>query len=94
MQELIPKHLTRLLNGRPTTGPGETLFLKFYSARNEVQDLIAQDTVFKKFSYDQYSGTPIVRLANHTRNWAEQELQHGSFSRGDYRWIQGFFHLI
>ena len=93
MQELIPKHLTRLLNGRPTTGPGETLFLNFYSARIEIQDLIRPDTVFKKFGFEDYHETPIGELANRTRIWAEQELRLGSFSRGDYRWIQGVLSL-
>ena len=45
VQELIPKHLTRLLSGRATTGPGEVLFLKFYNAQNEVADFVQPDTV-------------------------------------------------
>ena len=93
VQELIPKHLTRLLSGRPTTGPGETLFLKFHNSRNEVQDLIGPDILFKVFSYEDYSGTPIEGLAIRTRNWAERELQLGSFARGYYRWIQEPFFI-
>ena len=90
VQELIPKHLTRLLSGRPTTGPGEVLFLKFYNAQNQICDLISPETILKKFDFDEYDGTGVKRLADLTKNWAEAELRAGSYSRGDYRWFEGF----
>ena len=91
VQELVPKHLTRLLSGRPTTGPGEILFLKFYNAQNDISSLIRPDTVLKRFDYDMYDGTRVRQLADFTKGWAENELRAGSFSRGDYRWFERFF---
>ena len=91
VQELVPKHLTRLLSGRPTTGPGEILFLKFYNAQNDISSLIRPDTVLKRFDYDMYDGTRVRQLADFTKGWAENELRAGSFSRGDYRWFKRFF---
>lgn len=90
VQELIPKHLTRLLSGRATTGPGEVLFLKFYNAQNQICDLISPETILKKLDYDKYDGTGVKRLADFTKDWAETELRIGSYSRGDYRWFEGF----
>ena len=52
VQELIPKHVTRLLSGKVTTGPRETLFFKFYAKQNMVADLIRPDTELKKFDQD------------------------------------------
>ena len=85
VQELIPKHITRLLTGRSTTGPGEVLFFKFYNAQNEISDLIRPDTLLKKFNWVEYAGTSVEEVALFVRGWSEHELRVGSFQRGDYR---------
>ena len=87
VQELIPKHVTRLLSGRATTGPGEVLFLKFYNAQNQIRDLIRPDTVLKKFDWNQYEGTSIEELGFLIKRWSQRQLREGSFQRGDYRWF-------
>ena len=71
VQELVPKHVTRLLTGRPTTGPGEVLFLKFYNAQNEISDLMQPDTVLKKFNWNEYAGSSIEDVANFVKGWSE-----------------------
>ena len=83
--ELIPKHMVRLLTGRPTTGPGEVLFLKFHAAQNDIQDLVRPDTVLKRFSYEDYSGTPVCDSAEQVLGWGLDALGHEKYSRGDYR---------
>ena len=85
VQELVPKHITRLLTGRATTGPGEVLFLKFYNSQNEISDLIRPDLQLKKFNWDDYAGTSVAEVATFVRGWSEHELRTGSFQRGDYR---------
>ena len=87
VQELIQKHVTRLLSGRATTGPGEVLFLKFYNAQNQIRDLIRPDTVLKKFDWNQYEGTSIEELGFLIKRWSQRQLREGSFQRGDYRWF-------
>ena len=44
----------------------------------------------KKFDYDEYDGTGVKPMADFTKDWAETELRIGSYSRGDYRWFEGF----
>ena len=63
VQELIPKYVTRLLSGKVTSGPGETLFFKFYAEQNMVADLISRDTELKEFDHDTYAGTPVEAKA-------------------------------
>ena len=82
--ELIPKHMVRLLTGRTTTGPGEVLFLNFHAAQNEVRDLVRADTVLKRFSYEDYSGTPVFDAAEQVLDWGSAALAHERYSRGDY----------
>ena len=72
VQVLIPKHETRLLSGRATTGPGEVLFLKFYNAQNQIHDLIRPDTVLKKFDWNQYEGTSIEELGFLIKRWSQR----------------------
>ena len=85
VQELIPKHVTRFLSGKVTTGPGETLFFKFYAEQNMVADLIRPDTELKKFDQDAYAGTPVEAMAQQIKEWSSRELLEKTFQRGDYR---------
>ena len=83
--ELIPKHMVWLLTGRATTGPGEGLFVKFHAAQNKVRDLMRPDTALKRFSYEDYYGTPVCDTAHSVLDWGLAALDHERYSRGNYR---------
>ena len=86
-EELVPKHVVRLVSTRSTTnGPGETTFLKYYGEQNEVRKALEEEPVeLKMFDWERYDNTPVAEQARRVLEWARLTLQAGDFSRGDYR---------
>ena len=54
VEELPPKHVMRLVSGRRTTGPGESIFLIYHSNFNEIRPLITNTVVLKTFDWEEH----------------------------------------
>ena len=50
-----------------------------------MRDLVPADTVLKRFSYEDYSGTPVFDAAEQVFDWGLAALAHERYSRGNYR---------
>ena len=87
VEELPPKHVMRLISGRRTTGPGETVFLRFRENYNKIRPLLTQDMPFKTFDWTENPvGSVQGDQACKVRDWAWKALSHDEFDRGDYRY--------
>ena len=85
--ELPAKHVTRVVSGRKTTGVGETIFLKYKGIYNELKQIMENSGVpLKTFPWEQYTGTPVERLARQVVEWGKEALKENLFDRGDYRY--------
>ena len=85
-EELPVKHVARMVTGRPTSGPGETTFLHYFSNQNEISQELRNtpDFEYNMFNWDEYRGTAIGRAAALVLQWAIGALENKEYSRGDY----------
>ena len=89
VMELPLKHIMRLVSGRRTTGPGETIFIEYYNQQNEVREELAGlgpgGAGMRKFDWEMYQGAPLEQVANDALWWGIAALDTEEFSRGNYR---------
>ena len=77
----------RLISERRTTGPGETVFLRFRENYNEIRPLVTPDLLLKTFNWtDNPVGSIKGDQACKVRDWAWKALANDEFDRGDYRY--------
>ena len=92
VEELPPKHVMRLVSGRRTTGPGESIFLLYQSNFNEIRPFITNNLVLKTFNWDDHQWLengdphPMGELGKKVVEWGEGALRRDIFSRGDYKY--------
>ena len=87
VEELPQKHVMRLISGRKTTGPGETIFLRFRENYNEIRPHLTPDLLIKTFNWtDNPIGSVLGDQATQVLDWARRALANNEFDRGDYRY--------
>jgi hypothetical protein len=81
--DLFGKNIKRIVSGRPSSGPGDPIFLRYNKAYPELVDNIDY-TNLKIFDIAPWRGTFVEQMVVDVKAWARHAYITEVFPRGDY----------
>lgn len=81
--DLFGKNTKKVVSGRPSSGPGDPIFLRYNKGYAELVDNIDYDNL-RVFDVAPWLGTFVEQLVFDVRNWAKHAYNTQVFPRGDY----------
>ena len=82
-QELPAKAVMARVSGRASTGPRDTLFVKFKEQWNSIKEAMP-NVPLNLFDWQAVRGTPLEIVAQGVRRWAIEDKEGVAYGKGDY----------